>query len=310
MIVDELTGLREVARRHPRLALYVFGSTVHGPEAPIDLDVLAVYEAIEDYEAFRLDLDRLAFAPVVDLVAMTPTELHGSGFLHRSRAVALSEAERFRRESVSHSSPLGRAEPDCAVPALSSSEGYEGMHSTFDVASLGRWDSDEGAFVIDTIELGLPQASQGDVTQATALIGEWRRGLLALDPPEDIPLSVIDASIQGVLRREPLEHYLSDRGGTFAKEPSSWGAEGPLAVELIDGRTVLVDGNHRWAAAKIRDDATFRAQILRPGTSFSTDTDWSAMQSYQLIERYRRRAVGGARMRTDGTAKSIACKDA
>ena len=168
----------------------------------------------------------------------------------------------------------------------------DGMRPTFDVASLGRWDSDEGAFVIDTIELGLPQASQGDDTQATALIGEWRRGLLTLGPPEDIPLSVIDASIQGVLRSEPLEHYLSDRGGTFAKEPSSWGAEGPLAVELVNGRTVLVDGNHRWAAAKIRDDATFRAQILRPGTSFSADTDWGALQFSQIVERHRRRSGG------------------
>lgn len=132
-----------------------------------------------------------------------------------------------------------------------------------DISFPSQWDEDEGLHYISTQELGLLQASVLDDSEATALLTEWHRGRLALGSPEDVPLSTIDASIQGVLRKDVLEFYLAQPKRTFDDEASSWGAQGPLAVELSDGRTVLVDGNHRWAAARIRDEPSFLAQVLR-----------------------------------------------
>ncbi|WP_157371055.1 ParB/Srx family N-terminal domain-containing protein [Arthrobacter sp. Leaf141] len=126
-----------------------------------------------------------------------------------------------------------------------------------------QWDEDASLHYISTQELGLPQASVLDDTEATALLTKWHRGWLALGAPENVPLSSLNASIQGVLRKDVLDFYLTQPQGTFEDQPSSWGAQGPLAVELSDGRTVLVDGNHRWAAAKIRLEPSFLVQILR-----------------------------------------------
>ncbi len=128
---------------------------------------------------------------------------------------------------------------------------------------LGQWDEDAGLHYISTQELGLPQASVLDDREATALLMEYLRGRLTLVAPVAVPLSIIDASIQGVLRKDVLEFYLEHPDRTFDDEASSWGAQGPLAVELSDGRTLLIDGNHRWAAARIRDERSFLAQILR-----------------------------------------------
>jgi hypothetical protein len=132
-----------------------------------------------------------------------------------------------------------------------------------DIRLLGQWDEDAGFHYISTQGLGLPQASVLDDSEATALLTEWHRGRLALNEPEDVPLANVDASIQGLLRKDVLEFYLTQPDRTFDYEASSWGAQGPLAVELSDGRIVLVDGNHRWAAARIRDEPSFLAQILR-----------------------------------------------
>lgn len=132
-----------------------------------------------------------------------------------------------------------------------------------DISRMGQWDADEGFHYIATEEFGLPRASVADDSEATALLGEWCRGLLELDAPEDIPLSDISASIQGVLRRDVLEFYIAGSDRTYDDAPSSWGALGPLAVQLRDGRVVLIDGNHRWATGRIRNERSFRAQILR-----------------------------------------------
>jgi hypothetical protein len=132
-----------------------------------------------------------------------------------------------------------------------------------DISHLGHWDEDEGFHCIPTRELGLPRASRADDTEFMALYKEWHHGQIELAEPEDVPLSDIDASIQGVLRRDVLEFYLSGPIRTYDKDPSSWGASGPLAARLSDGRNVLVDGNHRWAAAHLRGEKTFRAQILQ-----------------------------------------------
>lgn len=87
----ELADLQAVASRHPAVELYIFGSTIHGYETPVDLDVLAVYATLQDFVELRADLDRQSFAPLIDLVAMTPDELCGSGFLSRSGAVPLTD---------------------------------------------------------------------------------------------------------------------------------------------------------------------------------------------------------------------------
>lgn len=86
-----LPALNAIAKRHPSITLYVFGSSVHGSDAANDLDVLVVYVTSEEYDAFRTDLDQLEISPLIDLVAMTGSELVASGFLRRSRAVPLTE---------------------------------------------------------------------------------------------------------------------------------------------------------------------------------------------------------------------------
>lgn len=91
---DELADLSAVAGRHPNVHLYIFGSSVYGHAAPVDLDLLAVYTTFKDFDALHADLDRQAFSPLVDLVAMTPDELRDSGFLEKSQAVRLASPGR------------------------------------------------------------------------------------------------------------------------------------------------------------------------------------------------------------------------
>ena len=88
---DFIRALYATAQRHPRITLYLFGSTLRGADAPNDLDLLAVYATEEDYDEFRTDLDRLEFSPLIDLVAMTATELANSGFLRRSAAIPFAD---------------------------------------------------------------------------------------------------------------------------------------------------------------------------------------------------------------------------
>lgn len=65
------------------------------------------------------------------------------------------------------------------------------------ISFTGQWDRDEGLHYISTEEFGLPQTSDADDSEATALIRKWHHGLVELDAPEDVPLSDINASIQG-----------------------------------------------------------------------------------------------------------------
>lgn len=132
-----------------------------------------------------------------------------------------------------------------------------------DIRLMGRWDEDEGLHLIRTSELNLPMASADDDSESNVLLSEWWSGLLKLGAPEDIPTSRIDASIQGILRRDVIEFYLAEPDGPFDETPSSYGAAGPLAVQLADGRIVLVDGNHRWAKARLCNEKTFRVQVLK-----------------------------------------------
>lgn len=132
-----------------------------------------------------------------------------------------------------------------------------------DIHLMGSWDEDQGLHLIRTSEFNLPMASVDDDSESNVLLREWRSGVLELGEPEEIPTSRIDASIQGVLRRDVIDFYLAEPDGTFDAAPSSYGAEGPLAVQLCDGRIVLVDGNHRWAKARIFNEKTFRVQVLK-----------------------------------------------
>ena len=50
---------------------------------------------------------------------------------------------------------------------------------------------------------------------------------------------------------------------TFDDEISFYGADGPLGVEREDGTIAMLDGNHRFAAAKLRGQETFLMQIIR-----------------------------------------------
>lgn len=96
MSADWAPALRRLAGRHPNISLYIFGSTLYSRGLPNDLDLLVVYSTEEDFNAFRTELDQLEFSPLVDLVAMTPNELRGSGFLLLSRAVPLVDIVNFR----------------------------------------------------------------------------------------------------------------------------------------------------------------------------------------------------------------------
>lgn len=118
MTEEGLSDLRAVASLHPDVELYIFGSTIHGLDPPMDLDVLAVYITLEGFNAFRDNLDRQAFAPLIDLVAMTPDELRGSGFLDRSCAVPLADVGP-RLAAMPTASSLGPLRGDsCNPPTL------------------------------------------------------------------------------------------------------------------------------------------------------------------------------------------------
>lgn len=133
---------------------------------------------------------------------------------------------------------------------------------TINLDDLGYWDDDTGFQMINTAELGLPAGSVADDAEAMALVKMWKLGPLGLPAPTAVSTATIDASIQGVVRRDVLEFYLTQPGATFDPELSSWGADGPLAARLADGRVVLIDGTHRWAAAHLLGEPWFSVQIL------------------------------------------------
>ncbi|CAH0135629.1 hypothetical protein SRABI26_00337 [Arthrobacter sp. Bi26] len=92
-----------------------------------------------------------------------------------------------------------------------------------DISFLGQWDEDAALHYISTQELGLRQASVVEDSEASALFTEWHRGQLGLDAPGEVLLSCIDASIQGILRKDVVESYLRQPDRTLAGKPSSWG---------------------------------------------------------------------------------------
>lgn len=91
MTRDWIPALAAIARRHPPVVLYVFGSTIRDGRAPNDLDLLVVYSTIGGYYAFSAELDQLEFSPLVDVVAMASDEVRSSGFIQRSNAIPIDE---------------------------------------------------------------------------------------------------------------------------------------------------------------------------------------------------------------------------
>lgn len=80
---------------------------------------------------------------------------------------------------------------------------------TLNLDHLGVWAEDAGLQIISTVDLGLPAASVGDDAEAMALVKTWKRGPLELPLPAMASPATIDASIQGVVRRDVLEFYLN-----------------------------------------------------------------------------------------------------
>ncbi|WP_139199394.1 hypothetical protein [Curtobacterium sp. MCBA15_013] len=126
------------------------------------------------------------------------------------------------------------------------------------------WTDDDGSGLqlIDTSLLALPAASVADDSEAMSTLERWIRGGSPQPTLQAVPLINVDASLQGVVRLDVILHYLEAPNTLWDSVPSSWGAGGPLAVRLRDGRLVLVDGNHRWVAALLTDREYLLMQIL------------------------------------------------
>lgn len=126
-------------------------------------------------------------------------------------------------------------------------------------------DDGSGLQLIETPFLALPAASVADDSEATSALERWIRVGSPQPPVQAVPLSGVDASLQGVVRLDVILHYLENPNTLYDSAPSSWGAKGPLAVRLRDGRTVLVDGNHRWVAALLTGQEYLQMQVLPSG---------------------------------------------
>ena len=134
-----------------------------------------------------------------------------------------------------------------------------------DVHTWGVWD-DEGFWAIDVEEVGLRQLTPSEQAGITQRVTAWFDGDRALEDPSPVPIAQIQSTVQPILRRDALLWYtetLREHEDTFDDELSFYGADGPLGVELEDGTVAIVDGNHRFAAAKLRGDETFTMQVLR-----------------------------------------------
>lgn len=123
-------------------------------------------------------------------------------------------------------------------------------------------DDGSGLQMIETPLLALPAASVSDDSEATRTLERWTRAGNPQPPVEAIALTRVDASLQGVVRLDVILHYLDNPTTLYDSAPSSWGAEAPLAVQLRDGRLVLVDGNHRWVAALLTGQEHLHMQVL------------------------------------------------
>lgn len=140
--------------------------------------------------------------------------------------------------------------------------------ATPDVSGWGEWDEEEQIHVIDVDRIGLEAVTPGEHAYITAQVQQWLDGKRDLEAPAPVPIDAVTGSVQGVLRRDALQWYLDtvrEHEDTFDDEVSFYGADGPLGVEREDGTIAILDGNHRFAAAKLRGEKTFTMQVLRFG---------------------------------------------
>jgi len=119
-----------------------------------------------------------------------------------------------------------------------------------------------GQQLIATPLLALPNASVADESEAMSVLEQWVRSDSRQPAVRAIPLTSVDASLQGVVRLDVVQHYLNHPTTLYDSAPSSWNALGPLAVRLKDGRVVLVDGNHRWVAALLAGRKYMAMQMI------------------------------------------------
>lgn len=133
------------------------------------------------------------------------------------------------------------------------------------VSGWGEWDDSEGQHLIDVGRVGLTSIAspeQGAVYEATS---RWLFGDQEFGPPTMVQVSSVVSTMQPHLRRDALQRYLDkdrEHEDTFDDELSLYGADGPLGVRNSDGTVTIIDGNHRFAAAKLRGDETFMIQLI------------------------------------------------
>lgn len=95
MIVRFIALVGSIFDKYNALDVYVFGSALTRTD-PADLDLLVVYEDASDLSEFMSELYARGGPLPLDVTAMTPSELAGSNFLARSRAISAREFGRTR----------------------------------------------------------------------------------------------------------------------------------------------------------------------------------------------------------------------
>lgn len=142
---------------------------------------------------------------------------------------------------------------------------------------LGEWDPFDECHKIQTSELGWPTATPEEYTQVTALERLIGSGKVAIEGLETVPMSSVHASCQGVVLRKFVRHYIDHPDQKIVEKHPPCGEYSPLIVELVSGRRIISDGNHRYVAAMLRGDTEFQAFVLRPGSDLSEQTDWAEL---------------------------------
>lgn len=142
---------------------------------------------------------------------------------------------------------------------------------------LGEWDPLDECHKIQTSELGWPKATPEEYTQVIALERLLDAGQIKIDRLEDVSISSVHASCQGVVLREIVQRYLDHPDKASREEHSPTSEYSPLVVDLVSGRRIMSDGSHRFVAAMLRGDNEFQAYVLRPGIDLSEQTNWAEL---------------------------------
>jgi hypothetical protein len=132
---------------------------------------------------------------------------------------------------------------------------------------LPRWDpdlDDDPRWLRPPSAVGLhPTPLTGHLVRA--------RGLLSsgpVPPPSTVPVEAILYSTQTWLRIDALAYYIVHPTRLF--DPDGWfGTDLPVLSTLPDDAPgyVILDGNNRIGAARLRGDLTLTAHVVDPGPS-------------------------------------------